>query len=236
MSLNNIVGLGEAPLEERLEWALALARVVERMHGEGVIHKDINPSNVILHRESGRLQLIDLGIATRLACHPRESLQGRLCCCRRRCCRCFLGRFCRCQRDFRSGCRGRKHSPGNLTRAFLAGRGDPLHPLRRRWLWHTPRTPGTDLRTFLHYQSTRRRSRSLHRIWHRPGPPGNPPRLFQSPRHTHHPPTPPATPNTTTSGQNIERAQPFQLCKAGLLREALIECRRSFNLLLLPIL
>ncbi|MBN1237653.1 MAG: AAA family ATPase [Gammaproteobacteria bacterium] len=56
----------EAPLEERLEVAAQLAALLADVHAAGVIHKDVNPHNV-LYDPLGRVsKLIDFGIATRL--------------------------------------------------------------------------------------------------------------------------------------------------------------------------
>src|SRR5262245_1155524 len=48
-----------------LEMAIALARAVGQMHGQGLIHKDIKPSNVLVDR-SGDVRLTGFGLASRL--------------------------------------------------------------------------------------------------------------------------------------------------------------------------
>ncbi len=47
-----------------VEFAHALARVLAGVHGAGVIHKDVNPANVLLRHADGRAVLIDFDIAT----------------------------------------------------------------------------------------------------------------------------------------------------------------------------
>ena len=47
--------------------ALELAQVVADVHRRGVVHKDINPSNIILSPRTGRACLIDFGLATTFA-------------------------------------------------------------------------------------------------------------------------------------------------------------------------
>ncbi|MDO8177169.1 MAG: diguanylate cyclase [Undibacterium sp.] len=54
------------PLSDFFDIALQLCSALELVHSKGVIHKDINPSNLIWNGELRRLQLIDFGIACEL--------------------------------------------------------------------------------------------------------------------------------------------------------------------------
>lgn len=56
-------GLG---LDDFLDIALQLCAALEEVHAQGVIHKDINPSNLVWNGERRLLQLIDFGIASEL--------------------------------------------------------------------------------------------------------------------------------------------------------------------------
>jgi PAS domain S-box-containing protein len=58
--------------EERLRIAIQLAEAVQSIHDEGVIHRDINPGNVIVNTAGLEQQvwLVDFGLATMV---PRES-------------------------------------------------------------------------------------------------------------------------------------------------------------------
>ncbi len=51
---------------EALRIGLDLARVLEGLHAHQVIHKDIKPSNILIHPETGRVELTDFSIATPL--------------------------------------------------------------------------------------------------------------------------------------------------------------------------
>ena len=74
---------GGEPLDQRLgrpmdvteflRIAIAIAAAVDQMHVRGLIHKDINPANLV-DAGGGRVKLIDFGIATRL---PRERRPAR---------------------------------------------------------------------------------------------------------------------------------------------------------------
>ncbi len=54
------------PLAEFLRLAIAITEILGRIHAANVIHKDINPSNIVLNPQTGILKIIDFGIATRL--------------------------------------------------------------------------------------------------------------------------------------------------------------------------
>jgi PAS domain S-box-containing protein len=53
------------PLSAFLKLAIALTGILGRIHAAGVIHKDINPGNIVLNLETGVVKIIDFGIATR---------------------------------------------------------------------------------------------------------------------------------------------------------------------------
>ena len=47
--------------------AITLADTLDQLHQQQVIHKDINPGNIVLNPATGQLKLIDFGIATQLS-------------------------------------------------------------------------------------------------------------------------------------------------------------------------
>ncbi|MEH2379465.1 MAG: AAA family ATPase [Nostoc sp.] len=53
------------PLSAFLSLAIKLTGILDRIHAAGVIHKDINPSNIVFNLDTGVVKFIDFGIATR---------------------------------------------------------------------------------------------------------------------------------------------------------------------------
>src|SRR5919199_568358 len=55
------------PLAEFLRLAIQVTEILGSIHAAQVIHKDINPNNIILNPATGIVKIIDFGIATRFA-------------------------------------------------------------------------------------------------------------------------------------------------------------------------
>ncbi len=55
------------PLGEFLPLALQVVEILGQVHQQHVIHKDVNPSNIVLNPATGQLKLIDFGISTTLS-------------------------------------------------------------------------------------------------------------------------------------------------------------------------
>jgi PAS domain S-box-containing protein len=55
------------PLSNFFRFAIDLTVIVGSIHAAGIIHKDINPSNIVLNQETGVVKIIDFGIATRFS-------------------------------------------------------------------------------------------------------------------------------------------------------------------------
>jgi diguanylate cyclase (GGDEF)-like protein len=81
-SLADVIRSGGVGPERLLGLALRLARILAGVHGAGVMHRDLNPANVLL-RDDGEPMLIDFDLATTFAelrpgfTHHRE-IVGRL--------------------------------------------------------------------------------------------------------------------------------------------------------------
>ncbi len=71
------------PLPEFLSLAIKITEILGNIHSSNVIHKDINPGNIVLNPDTGQVKIIDFGISTRLTSnstplvHP-HGLEGTL--------------------------------------------------------------------------------------------------------------------------------------------------------------
>lgn len=65
-SLDRMLKKPTFELEEFLEIAIATTVALGRLHEQGVVHKDVNPSNVVWNPDTGEVELIDFGLSTRL--------------------------------------------------------------------------------------------------------------------------------------------------------------------------
>ncbi len=54
-------------LLEFLSIAIKVTEILGQIHAENIIHKDINPSNIIFNRSTGQIKIIDFGISTQLS-------------------------------------------------------------------------------------------------------------------------------------------------------------------------
>ena len=63
-SLDILFPGGDIGLEELLSLFIRIAGIVDDVHKQKVIHKDINPSNIVWNRQTGQVKLIDFGIST----------------------------------------------------------------------------------------------------------------------------------------------------------------------------
>jgi len=54
-------------LDELLKLAITTTDILGQIHGQNVIHKDVNPANLIFNPTTGVLKIIDLGISTQLS-------------------------------------------------------------------------------------------------------------------------------------------------------------------------
>ncbi|MEB3831862.1 protein kinase domain-containing protein [Phormidium sp. CCY1219] len=64
ISLKQILEQRTFIVQEFLAIAIKLAETLGELHGKNIIHKDINPANIVVNPDSGEVKLIDFGIAT----------------------------------------------------------------------------------------------------------------------------------------------------------------------------
>ncbi len=70
-------------LEEFLSLAIKIAEALAQIHQRRIIHKNLNPQNIIWNRQTNRVEIIDFGIASKLSreefpIRPSPSLEGNV--------------------------------------------------------------------------------------------------------------------------------------------------------------
>ena len=66
-SLDRLIAGSRLSLEESLAIAIKIVDALGRIHAVNIIHKDINPANIIINHEAGELKIIDFGISSTLS-------------------------------------------------------------------------------------------------------------------------------------------------------------------------
>lgn len=61
-----------------LDFAIKMAKIIEAVHNNGVIHKDINPRNFLLNSSTGEFNVIDFGLASFLQRQEQEAINPGL--------------------------------------------------------------------------------------------------------------------------------------------------------------
>jgi serine/threonine protein kinase len=64
--VNELEAESSMPLAKFLCLAIAITEILGRIHATNVIHKDINPGNIVFNPETGIVKIIDFGISTQL--------------------------------------------------------------------------------------------------------------------------------------------------------------------------
>jgi len=78
-ALREFIRNGTLSLDERIDVAMTLAHALQSIHDEGVIHRDLNPGNVIVTPQGFDVQIIDFGLATLAPReYPNQETGGRL--------------------------------------------------------------------------------------------------------------------------------------------------------------
>jgi predicted ATPase/transcriptional regulator of aromatic amino acid metabolism/tRNA A-37 threonylcarbamoyl transferase component Bud32 len=74
-TLKTLIARGQIDLPRFFDLAQQVAATVADIHRHNIIHKDINPNNVIVNLETGAARLTDFGIASRLSTEQPRHLQ-----------------------------------------------------------------------------------------------------------------------------------------------------------------
>lgn len=69
--LRNRLKEGPVPTDQLLSWSEQLADALDHAHGQGILHRDVNPNNALLD-DAGRILLSDFGLA-RFLVPPRRT-------------------------------------------------------------------------------------------------------------------------------------------------------------------
>jgi len=82
-SLDSVIPAKGFELLQFLKISIAIVSAIEEIHSQGVIHKDINPANIIIDSEYENVKVIDFGLATRISeevinFEPPSVMQGNL--------------------------------------------------------------------------------------------------------------------------------------------------------------
>jgi serine/threonine protein kinase len=71
-TLRETLAEGAVPLPTFLDVAIKIAEALQQIHDAGIVHKDINPGNVLVNVETGAVKIIDFGISSRVALHTHH--------------------------------------------------------------------------------------------------------------------------------------------------------------------
>ncbi|EAZ89674.1 ATP-binding protein [Crocosphaera chwakensis] len=78
IALNSLLKDNSLDLECFLKIAIKIVEGLEVVHHYNIIHKDINPSNIIIHPKTQEIKLIDFGISTQLALESTQEFNPHL--------------------------------------------------------------------------------------------------------------------------------------------------------------
>ncbi len=77
-SLKGVVSSGPLDCRRAGGYVLSAARAVHEVHMAGILHRDIKPHNIMLHRSTDRILVADFGLAKLLDCGPEITKEGEI--------------------------------------------------------------------------------------------------------------------------------------------------------------
>ena len=82
VSLQQLISKKQLSLEYALHIAISICSILGKMHEKNIVHKDVNPGNILINSESNMIKLIDFGLASELSSQTKkidsDSIQGTL--------------------------------------------------------------------------------------------------------------------------------------------------------------
>ncbi|ETR70794.1 MAG: multi-sensor signal transduction multi-kinase [Candidatus Magnetoglobus multicellularis str. Araruama] len=82
VSLQSLIAQNQMSLDYGLHIAKRLCTILEKIHDKSIIHKDLNPSNILVNPQSDTIKIIDFAFATELSrqnkINPTDKIQGTL--------------------------------------------------------------------------------------------------------------------------------------------------------------
>ena len=82
VSLQEIISHKQLPLKSALHVAISICTILGKVHEKSIVHKDINPGNILINRASNIVKLIDFGLASEIKTHNKkldsDKIQGTL--------------------------------------------------------------------------------------------------------------------------------------------------------------
>ena len=73
LSLDRVISKAPLPLETFLKIGITIARVLDKLHKQNIIHKDLKPHNILFNTETCDIKLTDFGISAELT-HAKDTL------------------------------------------------------------------------------------------------------------------------------------------------------------------
>lgn len=74
ITLSDYIRSQKLSVTEFLEIAIAITDILGGVHARNVMHKDINPNNILINKETKEVRIIDFGICTRLSVERTSAL------------------------------------------------------------------------------------------------------------------------------------------------------------------
>lgn len=78
ISLDRYVAETKPDLAGLLAMSVKIAEIVEALHAQFIVHKDINPGNIVINRLTGQVKLIDFGISSAMSKESPEMVRPEM--------------------------------------------------------------------------------------------------------------------------------------------------------------